>query len=213
MDSLENNIASKLIQLKAFSVQMHNPFTWSNGWLAPIYLDDRKILSYPSIRNFFQLELARLVAEYYPDADVIAGIATNAIAHGLLVAEQLALPFVSVYPTPKNHGLENQIEGDLRPRQKVVIIENQISVGDHATRVVDAVRDNGCYVLGVVTLFDYLFPIAQTRFRKAEIETHALTDYNTVYSQMMANNTYSDEIMVMLKKWHNNPSKWSKEYV
>ena len=125
MKILQEMTAVRLLQLKAIKFQPKNPFVWGNGWSAPMYCDDRKILSYPKMRDFIRLELARVIGEMYPDADVIAGIAMNAIAHGVLVAEQLSLPFVYVHPTPKDHGLENQIEGDLRPRQSVVIVENQ----------------------------------------------------------------------------------------
>ena len=157
MSVLQNLTAIKMLQLKAFKFQLNNPFKWGNGWCAPLYCDDRKILSYPKIRNFVRIELARVIAEMYPDADVIAGVATNAIAHGVLVAEQLGLPFVYVHPTPKDHGLENQIEGDLRPRQSVVIVENQVNIGSNCLKVAKVLRENGCKVLGVVTIFDYGF--------------------------------------------------------
>jgi len=210
MDKIQQDTARRLIQLKALSVQIQHPFTWGNGWLAPMYLDDRKILSYPAVRNFFRLELARLVAENFPDADCIAGVATNAIAHGLLVADQLALPFVSVYPMPKDHGLENQIEGDLRPRQNIVVVENQVNVGDHLMRVVEAVRNNGCTVLGAVTLFDYQFPQAQKRLNEAGIPLLSLTNYEAICQQMEKNAVYSDEVLKSLQQWHAHPTKWNK---
>jgi len=210
MDKLQNDIAHKFLQLKAFSVQTQHPFTWSNGWLAPIYLDDRKILSYPPVRNFFRLELARLVAENFPDVDCIAGVATNAIAHGLMVADQLALPFVSVYPVPKDHGLENQIEGDLRPRQNIVVVENQVNVGDHLMSVVEAVRNSGCTVLGAVTLFDYQFPQSKKRLNEAGIPLLALTTFDAIYGQMQTNHLYSDEVLKVLQQWHTHPTKWNK---
>lgn len=210
MENLQNIVAKKLLQLKSFSVQIKNPFTWANGWKSPIYLDDRKILSYTYARNFIKLELARLVAERYPDADVIAGIATTAIAHGVLVAEQLGLPFVYVHPEPKDHGLENQIEGDLRPRQKVVIIENQVSVGKNADRVIEAIRNNGCSVLGVVTIFDYQFPQAKNVLAEADVELVALTNYNAVIQQVRHDNPSIDEVLNELEIWHDNPTKWYK---
>lgn len=210
MENLQYIVAKKLIQLKSFSVQINNPFTWANGWKAPMYLDDRKILSYTYARNFVKLELARLVAERYPDADVIAGIATTAIAHGVLVAEQLSLPFVYVHPEPKDHGLENQIEGDLRPRQKVVIIENQVNLGHNATRVIDAIRNNGCTVLGVVTIFDYMFPQAKNVLAEADVECISLTNYNAVFQLAKHDNLLKDEVLEVLSEWHENPAKWHK---
>lgn len=212
MESLQNIVAKKLVQLKSFSVQINNPFTWANGWRAPMYLDDRKILSYTYARNFIKLELARQVAERYPDADVIAGIATTAIAHGVLVAEQLGLPFVYVHPEPKDHGLENQIEGDLRPRQKVVIIENQVSVGHNADRVIAAIRNNGCTVLGVVTIFDYEFPQAKNILAEADVELISLTNYSAVLQLAKHENLLKDEVLDVLAEWHDNPAKWHKAH-
>ena len=178
MNELSHMVVEKLLQLRSFQIQINNPLTWGNGWKSPVYLDDRKILSYTKARNFVKLELGRLVAELYPDADVIAGIAINAVAHGVLVAEQLALPFVYVHPTPKNHGLENQIEGDLRPRQKVVIIENQVNVGKNALSVIDAIRSAGCTVLGVVTIFDYQLRSAHEKFNEAGVPLVSLAQYD-----------------------------------
>jgi len=210
MEKIQNDIARKFIQLKAFSVQTQNPFMWGNGWQAPIYLDDRKILSYPAVRNFFRLELARVIAENFPDTDTVAGIATNAIAYAVLAADQLALPFVSVYPFPKDHGLENQIEGDLRPRQNIVIVENQVNVGDHLMRVVDAVRSNGCTVLGAVTLFDYQFPQAQQRLGEAGVPMVALSTFDAVCQQFEKQKIYDAEVLHSLQQWHANPVNWHK---
>lgn len=209
MNSLQQDIARKLLQLKAFSIQAQHPFNWANGWQAPIYLDDRKILSYPAARNFFKLELARLVAENFPDTDIIAGIAVNAIGHGLLVAEQLNLPFVSVYPFPKDHGLENQIEGDLRPRQRVVIIENQISHGDHVKRVIDALRNNGCQVEGVVSLFDYEFPLTTRYFKHVGVKMLPLTTFTSLLNELKSNNQHTQQETDALLTWHQDPINWN----
>lgn len=209
MSSLQQDIARKLLQLKAFSIQLQHSFNWANGWQAPIYLDDRKILSYPAARNFFKLELARLVAENFPDTDIIAGIAVNAIGHGLLVAEQLNLPFVSVYPFPKDHGMENQIEGDLRPRQRVVIIENQISHGEHVKRVVDALRNNGCQVEGIISLFHYEFPFTMRYFKQAGIKTLPLTTFTALMEELKSNNQYTQEETDALLTWHQDPINWN----
>jgi orotate phosphoribosyltransferase len=202
--------ALKLLQLKAFKFQLNNPFKWANGWSAPVYCDDRKVLSYPKMRDFIRLELARTIAELYPDADVIAGIATNAIAHGVLVAEQLSLPFVYVHPTPKDHGLENQIEGDLRPRQSVVIVENQVNAGNNCVKVVEALRNNGCKVLGIVTIFDYEFPNTQRKLDKLGVDLTALTNLDTVLHHAGFMNMVSAEEQQAIKDWQIKPSKWNK---
>ncbi|MBR6017119.1 MAG: orotate phosphoribosyltransferase [Paludibacteraceae bacterium] len=211
MNELSHMVVEKLLQLRSFQIQVNNPLTWGNGWKAPVYLDDRKILSYTKARNFVKLELGRLVAELYPDADVIAGIATNAVAHGVLVAEQLALPFVYVHPTPKNHGLENQIEGDLRPRQKVVVIENQVNVGKNALPVIDAIRRAGCTVLGVVTIFDYQLELAHRRFSEAGVPLVSLAQYEELERQLPSYG-YSQEVMDCLHEWHANPAAWAKAH-
>ena len=210
MSILQNMTALKLLQLKAFKFQLNNPFKWANGWLAPLYCDDRKILSYPKMRDFIRLELARTIAELYPDADVIAGVATNAIAHGVLVAEQLSLPFIYVHPTPKDHGLENQIEGDLRPRQSVVIIENQVNAGNNCVKVVDALRNNGCKVLGIVTIFDFEFPSTQRKISKLGVDLTALTNLDTILHHALHTGTISQEEAKAIKDWQIKPSKWKK---
>ena len=210
MSVLQNLTAIKMLQLKAFKFQLNNPFKWANGWSAPLYCDDRKILSYPKFRNFIRIELARIVAEMYPDADVIAGVATNAIAHGVLVAEQLSLPFVYVHPTPKDHGLENQIEGDLRPKQSVVIIENQVNVGSNCLKVAEALRNNGCKVLGVVTIFDYGFPSTYAKLEKAELDITALTNLETVLHHAENLEIIDNEQSKAIQGWQRKPSKWSK---
>jgi orotate phosphoribosyltransferase len=202
--------ALKLLQLKAFKFQLKNPFKWANGWLAPLYCDDRKVLSYPKMRDFIRLELARTIAELYPDADVIAGVASNAIAHGVLVAEQLSLPFIYVHPTPKDHGLENQIEGDLRPRQSVVIVENQVNAGNNCVKVVEALQNNGCKVLGIVTIFDFEFPSTQRKISKLGVDLTALTNLDTILHHALHTGTISQEEAKAIKDWQMKPSKWNK---
>ncbi len=210
MSILQNMTALKLLQLKAFKFQLKNPFKWANGWLAPLYCDDRKVLSYPKMRDFIRLELARTIAELYPDADVIAGVASNAIAHGVLVAEQLSLPFIYVHPTPKDHGLENQIEGDLRPRQSVVIVENQINAGNNCVKVVEALQNNGCKVLGIVTIFDFEFPSTQRKISKLGVDLTALTNLDTILHHALHTGTISQEEAKAIKEWQMKPSKWNK---
>lgn len=211
MDTLQEMTAAKLLQMKAIKFQPLNPFTWANGWVAPLYCDDRKVLSYPKMRDFIRLELARTIAEKYPDVDVVAGVATNAIAHGVLVAEQLGLPFVYVHPTPKDHGLENQIEGDLRPRQSVVIIENQVIEGDNCLKVIDAVRNNGCKVAGIVTIFDYGFTTTRRKFEKAGVELTSLTNFPTILRLAEEMDIINKDQQKAIQTWQRHPSKWEKQ--
>ena len=210
MKVLQEMTAVRLLQLKAIKFQPKNPFMWANGWTAPMYCDDRKILSYPKMRDFIRLELARVIAEMYPDADIIAGVAINAIAHGVLVAEQLSLPFVYVHPQPKDHGLENQIEGDLRPRQSVVIVENQINVGTNCAKVIEAIRNNGCKVLGVVTIFDYGFSTTKRKLEKMDVSLTALTNFETVLRHASAMGFIDEEQQSIIENWQHNPAKWEK---
>lgn len=210
MKILRELTAVRLLQMRAIKFQPKNPFLWGNGWSAPMYCDDRKVLSYPKMRDFVRLELARVISEMYPDADVVAGVAINAIAHGVLVAEQLSLPFVYVHPTPKNHGLENQIEGDLRPRQSVVVVENQVNTGENIIKVVEVLRNNGCKVLGVVTIFDYAFPATRKKLEEMDITLTPLTDFETVLRHAAAMEMIDDEQRKSIAKWQSNPAKWKK---
>ena len=210
MKILRELTAVRLLQMRAIKFQPKNPFLWGNGWSAPMYCDDRKVLSYPKMRDFVRLELARVISEMYPDADVVAGVAINAIAHGVLVAEQLSLPFVYVHPTPKNHGLENQIEGDLRPRQSVVVVENQVNTGENILKVVEVLRNNGCKVLGVVTIFDYAFPATRKKLEEMDITLTPLTDFETVLRHAAAMEMIDEEQRKSIAKWQSNPAKWKK---
>lgn len=210
MKILRELTAVRLLQMRAIKFQPKNPFLWANGWSAPMYCDDRKVLSYPKMRDFVRLELARVISEMYPDADVVAGVAINAIAHGVLVAEQLSLPFVYVHPTPKNHGLENQIEGDLRPRQSVVVVENQVNTGENILKVVEVLRNNGCKVLGVVTIFDYAFPSTRKKLEEMDVTLTPLTDFETVLRHAAAMDMVDEEQRKSIAKWQSNPAKWKK---
>lgn len=211
MKTLEKSVAEKLLKIKAVKLQPNNPFVWASGWNSPIYCDNRKTLSYPQIRSFIKLELSRLILEMYPDVEVIAGVATGAIAQGALVADQLGLPFVYVRPTPKGHGLENLIEGDLRPKQKVVVIEDLISTGGSSLKAVEAIRKDGSEVLGMVAIFTYGFPEAEQRFKQAKVKLTCLSNYDAVLDQSLATNYISADDMEALQEWRKNPSEWRKE--
>ena len=166
-----------------------------------------------TLADFLKLELSRIVAEQFPETDVIAGIATNAIAHGVLVAHQLSLPFVYVYSSPKDHGLENQIEGDLRPKQNVVVIENQVAIADSSIRVIEALRNNGCNVLGVVTILDYELEVGHNALKEAGVPLVALTTFSAVIETAAETGYISKQDVKMLNDWHKNPAKWKKQNV
>ena len=208
MKTLEKSVAEKLLKIKAVRLQPNNPFIWASGWNSPIYCDNRKTLSYPQIRNFIKIELARLILEMYPDVEVIAGVATGAIAQGALVADELGLPFVYVRPTPKDHGLENMIEGDLRPRQKVVVIEDLISTGGSSLKAVDAIRNDGSEVLGMLAIFTYGFPVAEQKFKAAKVKLTTLCTYEAVLAEALSTNYIAAEDIETLQEWRQSPSTW-----
>lgn len=209
MKNLEKLIAEKLLKIKAIKVQPSNPFTWASGWKSPIYCDNRKTLSYPEIRTLIKIELARLVREMYDEVDVIAGVATGAIAQGAMVAEELGLPFVYVRSSPKDHGLENLIEGDLKPGQRVVVIEDLISTGGSSLKAVEALRKDGCEVIGMLAIFTYGFPVAAEKFKEANVELTTLSNYQAVLQHMLESKQIGEMEMETLQEWRKNPSEWN----
>lgn len=208
MSNLEKMTAEKLLRIKAIKLQPSNPFTWASGWKSPIYCDNRKLFSYPAIRNFVKLEMSRIVIEKYPDADAVAGVATSAITPGALVADALGLPFVYVRSTPKDHGLENLIEGELRPNSKVVVIEDLISTGGSSLKAVEAIKRDGSEVVGMVAIFNYGFPLAKENFEKANIELSTLTNYDAVLEQALKIDYIVESDLETLQEWRKAPSKW-----
>ena len=211
MKTLEKSIAERLLKIKAVKLQPNNPFIWASGWNSPIYCDNRKTLSYPQTRNVIKVELARLILEMYPDVEVIAGVATGAIAQGALVADLLGLPFVYIRATPKDHGLENLIEGDLRPKQKVVVIEDLISTGGSSLKAVEAIRRDGSEVLGMLAIFTYGFPVAEEKFKAAKVKLTTLCNYDAVLNEALATNYIAAEDIETLHEWRKNPSTWKTE--
>jgi orotate phosphoribosyltransferase len=207
MKELEDFIAQKLLNLKAIKLQARNPFEWNTGWLSPMYFDSRKILSY-HMRNIIKVELSRLIVEKYPDAEAIAAVAPNAIAMGMLVAQTLDLPFVYVASKPKSHGFENRIEGDLKIHQKVVIVEDQVSLGTSALSVQEAILEGGADVLGMVSILDYEFKDSDRAFREAQLEFFALTSYSSIIEKALETGYISAEDMTVINQWHNSPADW-----
>ena len=208
MKKVERLLAEKLLKISAIILQVDNPFTWASGWNSPIYTDNRKTLSYPDIRSFIKVELTRLILENFKDAEVVAGVATGAIAQGALVADLLGLPYVYIRSTPKDHGLENLIEGNLRPGQKVVVIEDLISTGKSSLKAVEAVRAAGAEVIGVAALFTYGIPVAEENFRKAGVKLLTLSNYNAMIEAALATNYIKDSDVDTLKEWRQDPANW-----
>lgn len=208
MKKVERLLAEKLLKISAIILQVDNPFTWASGWNSPIYTDNRKTLSYPDIRSFIKVELTRLIMESFKEVDVVAGVATGAIAQGALVADTLGLPYIYVRSTPKDHGLENLIEGSLKPRQKVVVIEDLISTGHSSLKAVEAIRAAGAEVVGMVALFTYGFPIAEENFRKAGVKLYTLSNYNAMIEAALATNYIQAADVDTLKEWRKDPANW-----
>ena len=210
MHDVQKLTAEKLLRIKAIKLQPSNPFTWASGWKSPIYCDNRKLMSYPAIRNFIKVEFARLILEKYPQVDAIAGVATGAIAPGVLVADLLGLPFVYIRATPKDHGLENLIEGDLKPKQKVVVIEDLVSTGGSSLKAVEAIRRDGSDVLGIVAVFTYGFPLALQSMQDARVELTTLCDYDAILDEAVATDYIDESELKTLQDWRKNPDQWGQ---
>ena len=209
MNTLKNIFAAKLLDVKAIKLQPTNPFTWASGWKSPFYCDNRKTLSYPDLRCFVKIELVRLVMENFPQVDAIAGVATGAIAQGALVADTLGLPFVYVRSKPKDHGLENLIEGELKPGMKVVVVEDLISTGGSSLKAVDAIRSNGCTVIGMVASYTYGFDVAKQAFERAGVELITLTDYESVVAEALKTGYIQPSDVQLLHDWRKDPAHWN----
>ncbi len=209
MKPISKTFASKLLDVKAIKLQPNNPFTWASGWKSPFYCDNRKTLSYPHLRDFVKLSLCHAILENFPEADAVAGVATGAIAQGALVADELALPFVYVRSKPKDHGLENLIEGDLRTGAKVVVVEDLISTGGSSLKAVEALRNYGCEVVGMVASYTYGFPVAAKAFNEAGVKLVTLTDYESVVEQAVETGYISENDVAVLNEWRANPAEWN----
>ena len=211
MADTRSSISYYLLQSKAIKLEPANPFTWSSGWKSPIYCDNRRTLGFPEIRNIIRDALVQTIRKNYPDVEVIAGVATGAIAHGALVADVMGLPFVYVRSTAKGHGLGNQVEGYLEPDKKVVVVEDLISTGGSSLSAVDALRQAGSRVLGMTAIFTYGFPLAVENFAKARCELHTLTDYNELLQLALELGHILPEQLKLLQQWRESPDKWNRE--
>lgn len=210
MEQRQIEVARQLLAINTIKIQPDSPFTWASGWKAPIYCDNRKILSFPATRTFICKEFTRLVKEKYPEAEAIAGVATGAIAHGVLVAEELGLPFIYIRSAPKGHGLENLIEGDLPQGTKTVIIEDLVSTGASSLNAAKAVRNYGAEVLGMLAVFSYNFPHATKNFEEANVELTTLSNYNVLLQLAHDSGEINDIQLESLNNWRKTPETWGQ---
>ncbi|MDD3876388.1 MAG: orotate phosphoribosyltransferase [Bacteroidales bacterium] len=203
-------IAEHLLQIKAIKLEPAKPFTWASGWKSPIYCDNRKILSYPETRNFVRDSFVQTLKDVYGIPDVIAGVATGGIGHGVLVAQELGLPFCYVRSAEKAHGLENKIEGFVQAGQSVVVIEDLISTGQSSLRVVEALRSAGLVVKGMIAIFSYGFEVADMQFKDANCPLHTLSNYEFLINKALGIGYISSDDVNFLKEWRKDPANWGK---
>ncbi|HPY66965.1 MAG TPA: orotate phosphoribosyltransferase [Bacteroidales bacterium] len=208
MESNAKKIAEYLLQIKAIKLQPSNPFTWASGWKSPIYCDNRKTLSFPEVRSFIRDSFVSLLKSSYPEAELIAGVATGAISHGALVADKLELPFVYVRSGAKEHGLGNRIEGYFTSGQKVVVIEDLISTGGSSLNAVRALRDAGCNVLGMAAIFTYEFKRASDAFSAENVTLNTLSNYSVLIETALNTGYITVADLETLKLWRVDPAKW-----
>ena len=208
MKHIDNIFAEKLLKISAIKLQPNNPFTWASGWNSPIYTDNRKTLSYPDVRNFIKVELCRLIQENWPDTEVVAGVATGAIAQGALVADTLGLPYIYIRSTPKDHGLENLIEGNLKPGQKVVVVEDLVSTGGSSLKAVQAVRNAGAEVVGMVAIFTYEFPGSVKAFKDANVQLLTISNYSAMIKAAKEIGYIKESDLQTLEQWRKDPANW-----
>lgn len=206
MTTIEDQLAAKLLDIKAIKLQPGDPFTWASGWRSPFYCDNRKTLSFPRLRSFVKLALCDAIQRHFPQADCVAGVATGAIAQGALVADELGLPFAYIRSKAKDHGMANLIEGDIPQGAKVVVVEDLISTGGSSLKAVKALRDAGHEVVGMVASYTYGFPVAVEAFKEAGVELVTLTDYEHVVAQAIATGYISKDDEQTLHTWRQDPA-------
>ena len=210
MSDVSKKVAQSLLNINAIKLQPANPFTWASGWKSPIYCDNRITLSYPTIRTLIRDEFVNVIKKMYPTVEIIAGVATGAIAQGALVAQSMEKPFVYIRSSAKGHGMENLIEGEIKAGQKVVVIEDLISTGGSSLKAVEALRNADCEVLGMVAIFTYGFQTAIENFSKANVDLLTLSNYNSLVELALESNYISDSQFEELKNWRIDPANWKK---
>ena len=210
MQSNQKAVAEKLLQVEAVKLRPYQPFTWASGWKSPIYCDNRKVLGFPYIREFIKSELCNVIFSEFPDADLLAGVATAGIAWGAMAADQLKLPYIYVRPKPKEHGMGNQIEGHFEAGKKVLVIEDLVSTGKSSLQVVDVLKAAGMEIEGMVSIFNYGFAVADDAFKTAGVKFQSLTNYQSLIELAIEKGIVTREQESMLMEWRNDPSKWGR---
>lgn len=203
-------VAKFLLQKQAVKLSPDKPFTWASGWKSPIYCDNRKTLSFHNVRTYIRQQFKVLVEDKIGKPDVVAGVATGGIAHGVLLAQELGLPFIYVRSAPKGHGMGNLIEGDVQSGQKILVVEDLVSTGGSSLNAVNALREAGCVVTDMVAVFDYDFHVKRENFKKAKCNLISLTDYEHIINTAIELNYVHENQLELLKQWRNNPEEWGK---
>jgi orotate phosphoribosyltransferase len=202
-------VAEFLLQIKAVKLSPKKPFTWASGWKSPIYCDNRKTLSYPAVRTYIRQQFVQAINHDFGRPDMIAGVATGGIAHGALVAHDLGLPFIYVRSSAKEHGMKNQVEGDLTVGRSVVVVEDLVSTGQSSLNAVEALREAGCEVKGMVSIFTYGFDEATKAFAKAKVNLHSLTNYSVLVDQALQDEYITEKDLLPLNEWRKDPANWN----
>lgn len=208
--SIAGHFAEKLLHIEAVKINLDQPFTWTSGWKSPIYCDNRKILSYPHVRDYVKSELANAIMDQFPEADGLSGVATAGIAHGALAADILKLPYTYVRDKPKGHGLGNQIEGVIAPGTKIVVVEDLVSTGKSSLAAVEALRKAGAEVIGLVALFTYGFDAATEAFEQAGVPLYTLSNYSALIDLLIERGSITEDKKATLEEWRLNPSEWNR---
>ncbi|MBW7942513.1 MAG: orotate phosphoribosyltransferase [Candidatus Kuenenia stuttgartiensis] len=209
-EETSNKIAEFLLQIKAIKLEPTNPFVWSSGWKSPIYCDNRITLSHPTVRTYIRQQLTRAIETHFDTPQTIAGVATGGIAHGVLVAQEMGLPFIYVRPESKKHGMRNQVEGELRNKTDVIVVEDLVSTGKSSLAVVDVLRYEGCMVKYMVSIFDYGFEDTHQLFEKHKVKLISLCDYSHLIQKALEMDYIKEQDLDLLRQWRNNPSNWGK---
>ncbi|CAI2672181.1 Orotate phosphoribosyltransferase [Apilactobacillus kunkeei] len=201
-------IASDLLKINAVTLSPNEPFTWASGIKAPIYTDNRITISFPEVRTHIADGLAELIRNKFPEAKVIGGVATAGIPHAAIVADKMDLPMIYVRSKPKDHGRGKQMEGSIDENAPIVLIDDLLSTGKSVLNAAQALKNEGYNVIGVVAIFSYELPDSTKNFKEAGIEFDTLTNYSTIIEQAKAENSISDDELVVLRKWRDDPWNW-----